>query len=327
LVDNGGMKSDSLSQPPALAHVLLAFAGIYIIWGTTFLAIAFAIRTIPPFFSGAVRFLIAGSLMYAWLRLREPRPFSGLHIGGSILVGVLMTGIGNGFVVWAQTGLPSGITALFVGALPVATLLLDWLFFSRRAPTTQSALGVAIGLAGVVVLTAHTHSFAGSVRPVHVIAVLTAELAWSAGTLLQRRYVSATRVMNFVCLQMLAGAVFQLLMGCIDREWIDFVPAHISMQSVLAVLYLVVFGSLVAVNCYSFLVAHVPAQKVTTYALVNPVIALALGAIVLGEKITPAAILSAILVLVGVALVLFQRPAAGQRSAAAPLRAAAELDN
>jgi drug/metabolite transporter (DMT)-like permease len=321
------MTSELLPQPPALARVLLAFAGIYIIWGTTFLAIAFALRTIPAFFSGGVRFLIASGLMYAWLRLREPRPFSGLQIGGSILVGVLMTGIGNGFVVWAQTGLPSGITALFVGALPVSTLILDWLFFSRRAPTSQSALGVAIGLAGVVVLTAHTHSFAGSVRPLHVIAVLTAEVAWSAGTLLQRRYVGAARVMNFVCLQMLAGAVFQLLMGCIDREWIGFVPAHISMQSVLAVLYLVVFGSLVAVNCYSFLVAHVPAQKVTTYALVNPVIALALGAIVLGEKITPAAILSAILVLVGVALVLFQRPAAGQRSTAGTLRAAPELDN
>ena len=317
----------STHQRPALAQVLLAFAGIYIIWGTTFLAIALVIRTIPPFFSGGVRFLVATSLMYAWLRAREPRPFARLHIGGTILCGVLISGIGNGFVIWSQQGLPSGIAALFVGALPVSTLILDWMFFSRRPPTSQSALGVAIGLAGVVVLTVHTHSFSGAIRPVHVFAVLTAELAWSAGTLLQRRYVSPERVLNFSCLQMLAGAVFQLLMGCIDREWIGFVPAHISMQSVLAVLYLVVFGSLVAVNCYSFLVAHVPAQKVTTYALVNPVIALALGAIVLGEKITPAAILSAILVLVGVALVLFQRPAAGQRSAAAPLRAAAELDN
>jgi drug/metabolite transporter (DMT)-like permease len=326
-VDNGGVKSAPLHPRPELAQILLAFAGIYIIWGTTFVGIALAIRTIPPFFSGGVRFLIAGSLMYAWLRIREPRPFSGLHIGGSILVGVLMTGIGNGFVIWAQQGLPSGIAALFVGALPVSTLILDWLFFSKRAPTSQSALGVAIGLAGLVVLTAHTHSFSGAIRPVHVLAVLTAELAWSAGTLLQRRYVSPDRVINFVCLQMLAGAAFQLLMGCIDREWIGFVPAHIALQSVLAVLYLVVFGSLVAVNCYSFLVAHVPAQKVTTYALVNPVIALALGAIVLNEKITPAAILSAILVLVGVALVLFQRRPIEPRPAPAALAAATELDN
>src|SRR3984885_471011 len=275
------MKSESLPQPPSLARILLAFAGIYIIWGTTFLAIAFALRTIPAFFSGGARFLIAGGLMYAWLRLREPRPFSGLQIGGSILIGVLMTGIGNGFVVWAQTGLPSGITALFVGTLPVSTLILDWLFFSRRPPTSQSALGVVIGLAGVGVLAAHTHSFSGAVRPIHVIAVLAAELAWSTATLLQRRFVTSDQVLNFGCLQMLAGAVFQLLMGCLDREWIGFVPAHISLQSVLALLYLVVFGSIIAVNCYSFLVADVAAQKVTTYALVNPVIALALGALVL----------------------------------------------
>jgi drug/metabolite transporter (DMT)-like permease len=313
------MKFDPLPKPPALAQILLAFAGIYIIWGTTFLAIAFAIRTIPPFLTGAVRFTVAGSLMYLWLRAREPRPFSGLHIGGSVLCGVLMSGMGNGFAMWAQQGLPSGITALFVGALPVSTLLLDWMFFSRRAPTGQSALGVMLGLAGVVVLTVHTLSFAGTIRPVHVVAVLTAELAWGAATLLQRRYVSAERVINFVCLQMLAGAGFQLLMAVIDREWIGFAPAQISRSSVLALLYLVLFGSLIAVNCYAFLVAHVPAQKVTTYALVNPVIALALGALVLTENIPPVAILSAILVLVGVALVLFQRaPLAQARPAGLP---------
>jgi drug/metabolite transporter (DMT)-like permease len=125
---------------------------------------------------------------------------------------------------------------------------------------------------------------------------------------------------------MLVGAVFQLLMGCIDREWVGFVPADISLQSVLAVLYLVVFGSIIAVNCYSFLVAHVPPQKVTTYALVNPVIALALGALVLHERVSPAAILSAILVLVGVGLVLFQRRPLEQRPPPAALAAAAKLD-
>ena len=103
--------------------------------------------------------------MYLLLRAREPRPFSGLNIGGSMLCGVLMTGMGNGFIIWSQQGLPSGICALFVGVLPVSTLILDWLFFSRRAPSYQSALGVAVGLAGVVVLTLHTHSFSGSDPP------------------------------------------------------------------------------------------------------------------------------------------------------------------
>ncbi|HEY5019554.1 MAG TPA: EamA family transporter, partial [Steroidobacteraceae bacterium] len=145
-----------MTARPGTRAILLAFAGIYIIWGTTFLGIALAIRTIPPFFSGALRFFVAAALMYAWLRTREPRPFARLDIGGSVLCGVLLSGIGNGFVIWSQQGLPSGIAALFVGALPVMILLLDWLLFAHRAPAPRGVLGVAIGLSGVVVLTLHT---------------------------------------------------------------------------------------------------------------------------------------------------------------------------
>ena len=292
---------------PLLPQILLAFAGVYIIWGTTFLALAITIRSIPPFISGAARFSIAATLMYAWLQWREPRPFAGLKLGGSMLCGVLLSGIGNGFVVWSQESLPSGIAALFVGALPVTTLILDRLFFSKRTPSAQSVIGVTTGLAGIVVLSLNTLSLSAAVHPIHIVAVLTAGIAWSFGTLLQRRFVPSHRVQSFTCLQMLAGGLFQLAMSVIDQEWSGFQPSRIQLQSVLAVLYLVVFGSLIAVNCYSFLVAHVSAQKVTTYALVNPVIALALGAIVLHERITPSAIVSTVLVLAGVGLVLFQR--------------------
>jgi drug/metabolite transporter (DMT)-like permease len=295
--------------------ILLAFAGIYIIWGTTFLGIALVVRTMPPFFSGAVRFFIASLLMYAWARTRDAHPFSGLNIGGTLLCGVLLSGIGNGFVLWAQQGgLPSGIAALFVGALPVMILALDWLFFSRRAPTPRGALGVALGLAGLVVLTLHTHSMSGTVRPIHVAAVLTAEMGWALGSMLQGRYMTVARLASYTCLQMFGGAVFQLVMGCLDREWIGFQVSQVSLQSLLALGYLVVFGSIIAVNCYSYLLAHVPAQKVSTYALVNPVIALALGALVLHEKVTPVALLCALMVLVGVALVLWR----GRAPAPAP---------
>jgi drug/metabolite transporter (DMT)-like permease len=298
---------DAMEHRPRLPQILAAFAGIYIIWGTTFLALALAIRSIPPFITGGVRFSIATALMYIWIRWRDPRPFEGLKIGGTVLCGVLLSGIGNGFVVWAQLGLPSGITALFVGALPVTTLILDRLFFSKRTPNAQSMLGVAIGLAGIVVLSSNTMSFSANVRPIHVVAVLVAGLGWSLGTLLQRRYVPSHRVLGFTCLQMFAGGVFQFGMSFIDREWDGFHPSQIQWVSGLAIAYLVVFGSLIAINCYSYLVAHVAPQKVTTYALVNPIIAIALGAIVLDERITPSAIVSTVLVLVGVALVLFQR--------------------
>jgi drug/metabolite transporter (DMT)-like permease len=305
-----------MSERSHMKAIVLAFMGIYIIWGTTFLGIALAIRTIPPFFSGALRFSIAAALMYAWLRAREPRPFSGLNIAGSLVCGVLLSGIGNGFVLWAQQGLPSGIAALFVGALPVLMLALDWLFFSHRAPTARGALGMAIGLTGVIVLTLHTHSISGHIRPIHLLAVLFAELGWALGSLLQRRYVTMPRLASYTCLQMFAGALFQLLMGFVDREWIGFSVAQVSLQSLLAVGYLVIFGSIVAVNCYSYLLAHVPAQQVSTYALVNPVIALALGASVLHEKITPTALLCALLVIAGVALVLWRGRSPDRRAAA-----------
>jgi drug/metabolite transporter (DMT)-like permease len=258
--------------------------------------------------------------MYVWLRWREPRPFAGLNLGGTALCGVLLTGMGNGFLIWAQLALPSGIAALFVGSLPVWILLLDWMFFTRRAPRPLAGLGVLLGLAGLVVLSLNTESLSGRVRPIHVIAVLVTELAWALGTLLQPRYAPRSRVVNFTCLQMLVGSGFQFLMAALGREWRLFDPAHVSLLSWLSLAYLSVFGSIIAFSCYAFLVSHVAAQKVATYALVNPVIALALGALVLNERITQAAIVSMVLVLLGVALVLAQTDRSGA-SAGTPLAA------
>jgi drug/metabolite transporter (DMT)-like permease len=295
-----------MQQRPPPAQIVLAFAGIYVIWGTTFFAIALVIRTVPPFLSGAVRFALAGGLMYLWLRTRRTRPLAGLHVAGGILCGVLLTGMGNGFVIWAQQGLPSGVAALFVGAMPVSVLLMDWLFFARRAPRPQAVLGCALGLAGVIVLALYTQSLAGNARPIYIASVLLAQLAWALGTMLQRRFVRADQVVAYSCLQMLSGAVWQGLMGVLDREWVGFSLTQVSLLSLLALLYLVVIGSLVAVNCYSFLVAHVPPQEVTTYALVNPVIALLLGTLVLHEHFSRAALVATVLVIAGVALVLYQ---------------------
>ena len=283
-----------------------AFAGIYLIWGTTYLATAFAIRSLPPFAIGATRFLATGALMYLWLRSREARPFDGLDKGATMLCGVLMSGVGNGLAMWAQQGLPSGVTALFIASLPMFILVLDWLFFSRRPPAGMAALGVVLGLAGVVVLTTHSHGLSGQVHPIHIVAVTLAELAWAVATLLQRRHVPPGRIANFTCLQLLTAGGFQLIAALLDREWLGFSFSQVLWSSVFAVAYLAVFGTLIANNCYTYLIAHVPAQKVSTYALVNPVIALALGAVILGERITPATVTASALVLAGVALVLIQ---------------------
>jgi drug/metabolite transporter (DMT)-like permease len=286
--------------------VLAAFAGIYLIWGTTYLAIAFAIHSVPPFISGVARFALAGAVMYVWLRARSPRPFAGVNIPMMALSGVLLSGVGNGFVLWAQQGIPSGIAALFVAAVPVLVLIFDWAFFSKRAPTKQALIGIAVAVAGVVTIVMHTRTLSGNAHPLYVLAMFVATTGWSIGTLLQKRSANPGTVLSFTCGQMLFGAAFQLLMSIVTGEWSRFDPAAITLQGVLAILYLVVFGSIVALNCYLWLLTRVPAPKVATYALVNPVVALILGAAVLGESVTPLAMVAALLVLFGVALIVFQ---------------------
>jgi len=283
-----------------------AFAGIYLIWSTTYLAIAVAIRAVPPFSVGAMRYLTAGGLMYAWLRARESRPFDGLNIAGTILCGVLMSGVGNGLVMWAQQGIPSGVAALFVASLPMLILLFDWAFFSRQRPALLATIGVLVGLGGMAELATHAGGLSGRIHPIHMLAVLTAEVAWAVATLLQRRFVPASRILNFTCLQLFAGGVFQLAVALIGRDWVALAAHGVAASSLLAVGYLTIMGTLVANNCYSYLIAHVSAHKVSTYALVNPVIALALGVAILDEKVSLAMLVASAMVLLGVALILFQ---------------------
>jgi drug/metabolite transporter (DMT)-like permease len=296
--------SETFSRP--VVAILAAFAGIYLIWGTTYLAIAVSLQTLPPFISGALRFLSAALLMYLWLRLRDPAPFANVGLRAAAITGLLLSGLGNGLVGWAQQGIPSGIAALVVAAVPVVVLVLDWAFFSKRAPSKIAALGTSIALAGVIVIVTHTRTLSGAVHLWHLLALLTAILGWSIGTLLQKRHASRENVWNFTCAQMLIGGLFQAAMSFVDGEWAGFDPSGVSLASLAAVGYLSVFGSLIGLNCYLWLLTRVPAQKVTTYALVNPVVALILGAVVLQERVTSLAIGAALLVLGGVTLVLFQ---------------------
>jgi drug/metabolite transporter (DMT)-like permease len=286
--------------------VIAAFAGIYVIWGTTYLAISFAIKSMPPFISGTLRFGLAGLLMYIWLRARSPRPFAGVSIPMMALTGVLLSGIGNGFVLFAQQGIPSGIAALIVAAVPVIVLILDWAFFSKRAPTKQALLGTAVAIAGVVTIVMHTRSLSGNAHPLYLLAMVVAVTGWSFGTLVQKRSANTDTVLSFTCGQMLFGAAFQLLMSLVTNEWPRFDPAAISLSGVLAIAYLVVFGSIVGLNCYLWLLTRVAAPKVATYALVNPVVALVLGSVVLDERVTVLAMFAAVLVLLGVGLIVFQ---------------------
>jgi drug/metabolite transporter (DMT)-like permease len=290
---------------------VLAFAAIYLIWGTTFLGIALVLRSLPPFASASLRFLIAGSLLLVWVRLRDPRPLEGLPLPRVALCGVLLLSGGNGFVVWAQQGVPSGVAALVIAAMPVAVLVLQRTLFGHRLPQWRALVGILIALAGVALIVSQIGELAGAVRPLHVISLLGAVFCWALGTLLHRG-VPLERVMASAGVQMLAGGVVLGIMALPGGEWGRVELARVSPISVAALAYLIVFGSIVAQGSYLWLLGHVAPQKVATYALVNPVVAMALGALVLGERLNALAGVAVLLVLVGVALVLW--PAAPARN-------------
>jgi drug/metabolite transporter (DMT)-like permease len=165
---------------------------------------------------------------------------------------------------------------------------------------------MVVAVVGVAIIVTHTHTLSGSAKPIYVVAILLAVLSWSFGTLLQRKAgVKADSIIAFTCAQIFFGALLQLSLAIANQEWRVLDPAHVSLTSLAAMLYLVVFGSIVALSCYSWLLTHIAAQKVATYALVNPVVALLLGALVLSEQITTTAMFAAIGVIVGIGLVLF----------------------
>lgn len=284
----------------------MALAAIYLIWGTTYLAVAIMLRSIPPFAGSAMRYSFGGGLLCLWLLLFRPRAFQGLPLRRLVLAGVLLVAGGNGFSVWAQQGVPSGIAALLISSVPVFVLVLNWLFFARRAPDTRSLVGMMVGMCGVAVVVFHLQTHAGAVRAPYIVALLAAMLCWSSGTLVSQGTVSATQVSAATCVQMLVGAALLSLMALVHGDWRALHPAQVPLASWLAVGYLTVFGSIVALSCFLWLLTQVSPQKATTYALVNPLVALALGAILLGEKITLSVALAVLLILAGVGLVLFR---------------------
>ena len=285
--------------------VVLAFGAIYLIWGTTYLAISVVLRTMPPFASASLRTLVGGSLVYLWLRWRSPRPFADLPLPRLIAAGMLLTGGGSGLTVWSQQRVPSGITALLISSVPLLVLLLNWAFFARRAPEPRALLGALVGLSGVALIVAHLHTLSGHVSPPYVIALLCAMLCWSTGTLVASGAVPAARVGAATCVQMAAGGAVLALLGAVNGDWSAFHPAQVSSESWLALVYLTLFGSIIALSCFVWLLTQVSPQQATTYAFVNPLVALLLGAVFLGERVTGTVVVAMVLILVGVALVLY----------------------
>lgn len=289
------------SPAPSRVKLLAAFAAIYILWGSTYLAIRLAIDTIPPFLMAGVRFLIAGSALYALgAPAGVPRP-SARQWRNAAIGAVPLFVFGNGGVTWAEQAVPSGAAALVIATLPAWLLLLDWGYGGRRGPRATEAAGIALGLTGVAVLSAP-----GGVDPLGAVVLLGAAVAWAIGSLFNRYADLPTSPALTAAMQMLIGGAVLVVLGLSAGEASRFVPAAVSWQSIAAVAYLVAVA-VVALPAYNWLLAVTSPAAVGTYAFVNPVVAVLLGWAVVGEAITDRTGPAAGLVVAGVMLLVWPR--------------------
>lgn len=302
-----------------------ALGAVYVIWGSTYLAIAIAVQTLPPLFSAGLRFCLAGLVLLGFIAVRR-----GLRVGreqliGAAIVGLLLIVGGNGFVVLAERTVPSGLTALIIASVPL------WIVIFRRIAGDRihasTFIGVAVGFAGVAFLVVPRGS-SGEVDGGGLLLLFVATISWALGTFLSPRLRMPRDALLSTGIQQLAGGIVLVVFGTAMGELAHLEPATWSTRSLLAMAYLVVFGSLVAFTAYSWLLQHASVSLVSTYAYVNPVVAVLLGAVVLAEPITPSIIIGAAIIVAAVAFIV-TREGARQRAASStggPRAAPSEAD-
>ncbi|MGV3538724.1 MAG: EamA family transporter, partial [Rufibacter sp.] len=264
---------------------IAAFAAIYVIWGSTYLAIVFAIETLPPFLMAGGRFLLAGTLLFGWALWRGAAAPNPIHWRSTLIIGFLLLLIGNGAVVWAEQKVPSGVAALLVTTVPLWVVLLQWLGKSKKKPTGGVLIGLLIGMVGMLVLV-NPWELEGGVDLMGSAAIFFAAGAWAYGSLYASKAELPASPVLTTGMQMLCGGFLLLITGTLAGEWQTTQWNQVSQQSWLALGYLVVFGSLIAFTAYSWLTRVAPPAQVSTYAYVNPVIAVLLGWALANETIT-----------------------------------------
>lgn len=276
----------------------LALATVYVVWGSTYLGIRFGLEGFPPFVLAALRFAAAGIAMYAWLRLRGAPAPTRLQWRNAAITGVLLLGFGNGLVCFAEQYVASGVAAVAIASEPLFIALV--LCAYREWPRRVEVVGLIVGFIGVVLLNSGSDLRAS---PWAAIALLIATAAWAFGSIWSRRQDMPKGPMN-VAAQMLCASVALVMMAILSGErW----PAHVPMQSIAALAYLAIFGSIIAFSAYLFLLRAVRPALSASYAYVNPPVAVLIGALAAGEHVGTLELAGMVVILLGVALITLAR--------------------
>jgi drug/metabolite transporter (DMT)-like permease len=286
---------------PTTWKTLVAFAMIYFVWGSTYLAIRVGVREVPPFLLAAMRFLVAGFALYGWMIARGERSPSGRQWMSASLLAVPIFVLDYGLVFWAEQRVPSGIAAVIMATIPAFMALSEIIFLRTQRLTVRLGTALLIGIAGVAVLMSPRLSLSGApIDPAGAVALIIASLSWSVASALTRKLpLPPSKVMSSGA-QMLAGGVFLTLTAASLGEFRNFHPSSVSRGAWLSLLYLIVAGSIIAFTAYVWLIHHESPTKVGTYAYVNPVVAVLVGYWLGGEALAVRTILGTAFVLMSV---------------------------
>lgn len=289
-----------------LIFLIAAFAAVYLIWGSTYLAIKYAIETMPTFLMAGVRFLVAGGILYTIARLspgyEKPKA---VHWRTSFIVGALLLGVGNGAVVVGEHYISSSMTALLIASNPFWMVTLGWLFMGRGKPNYKVSLGLLIGFVGVamLILGRPDASSGGDSQWLGIVLIVIATIGWAFGSLYGATAPTAKSNILAAGMQMLAGGLILTVVSAIAGEWQRLDINAISTVSWVAFAYLIFVGALVAYTAYSWLMQNASPSAVSTYAYVNPVVAVFLGWAIAGETLSAQMLLGAAVIVVSVMLV------------------------
>ena len=285
-------------------RIALAFLSIYTIWGSTYLAIRFAIETFPPFLMAAIRFLIAGGVLYAWMRLRGASRPTRANWKAAIVVGGLLLLGGNGGVTKAEQVIPSSLAAVLITTVPIWMALLELLRKDRIVPTLHVVIGLVLGFGGVILLVGPGDlGGSGGLNPLWAGVLIFAALSWAMGSVYSRNAPLPTTPLLGSGMEMLAGGALLLAASLISKEWAGFQPGNVSFLSLVSFIYLIVFGSLVGFSSYVWLLTKTTTARVSTYAYVNPVVAVFLGYFLAAEQLTLRTLLASSVIVVAVVVI------------------------
>jgi drug/metabolite transporter (DMT)-like permease len=294
--------ADASAQKRKLWLIIGAFAIVYLVWGSTYLAIRISLQSFPPFVLVGLRFVTAGLLMLSITRRQHPGRITARQWINATLVGTALLTAGNGMVCWAEQFVASGVVALLVATVPLWFMLLDWLVFRGPRPTVAIVSGIALGLLGIGVLLEPSSFRSAPVHAGAAMALVFGCIAWAGGSLFAKRIDLPKSPFVATGMEMVGGGAVALLVATLMGEWSRFAPAELTWPAIGAFGYLFVFGSMIAMTAYVWLLHQVSPTAISTYAFVNPVVAVTLGAL-FGETFSTRTAVAMSIIVLGVMVI------------------------